>query len=999
MSTTDRIAVVGLGCVYPGAPDVQTFWDNIVAGRDAIVDAPPDRIDPRFFAGRPGDADHLTASRGGFVQGDALSFEPGRFGIMPVTVDGAEPDQMMALKTAAAALDDAGGLDDVAHERIGVVLGRGGYLTLQLARLDQRVRTANQLLDTLRGLLPEVDDDRLMAVKDAFTDQLGELRPESAIGLVPNLAASRIANRLDLGGPAYTVDAACASSLIAVDAAISELRSGRCDAVIAGGVHHCHDVTLWSVFSQLGALSPSGEIRPFSRHADGVLVSEGTGILVLERFDDAARRGHRVHATLGGSGVSSDGRHSSLMSPRVDGQVLALERAYRSAEVDPGTIGLVEGHGTATPAGDRAELETLRCVYGKHDPIDGPRPALGSVKSNIGHAMPAAGAAGLIKSVLAVHHGVLPPTLHGDDPHPALADTRFRLLDQAEPWSYPPGPRRSGVNAFGFGGINAHVIVEQHGSAPIPARAPSATVVSEPDDHPFDAILLAGRDASDLATQLAAIGPVRDPDRPRLPEGAGPARLAIVDPNPKRLELAARVLGKGQPWRGRNDVWFEASGLVTGGGRVAFLFPGIESTFEAELADVARWFGVEAAPMPDGAAGIERQGRQIFDAGRLLHHALTSLGIAPDDIAGHSLGEWTGAFAAELIPTDLAGDFLDGLKPGSLEVPGVVFVALGCGADVAGDVIAGLDGVVVSHDNCPHQSVICGPEESMAEAGRRLAARKVLAQELPFRSGFHTPFFEPYLGIVRHHWDRMPLQAARTPLWSATSCEHYPTDADAVRQLAADHLVRPVRFRELVGRMYEDGVRVFVQLGVGSLVAFADDTLKGRPQLSISAASPTRSGLGQLGRVAAALWVEGADVRLDALLAPVAAGSAGDTAPPGGPTVQLTLGTPRVELPDGVTRGLVPAARDEPSPDWAPRRRRPCVPSSTGCWPTPSAPPDPSPPPSPRRFCLPRRRRTSRRRRKPCPSASRRTPGWSITASTANPTVGTTFPTASRSCR
>ncbi|HEV3265481.1 MAG TPA: beta-ketoacyl synthase N-terminal-like domain-containing protein [Acidimicrobiales bacterium] len=928
MNQTDLIAVIGMGCVYPGAPDVETFWDNIVAGHDAIIDAPPDRIDPRFFAGRDGEADHLTSSRGGFVQGDALTFEPGRFGIMPVTVEGAEPDQMMALKTAAAAVDDAGGLDDVPHERIGVVLGRGGYLTPALARLDQRVRTSNQLLDTLRCLLPEVEDDRLVAVKEAFAGQLGDFRPESAIGLVPNLAASRIANRFDFGGAAYTVDAACASSLIAVDAAISDLRSERCDVVLAGGVHHCHDVTLWSVFSQLGALSTSGEIRPFSRHADGILVSEGTGMLVLERLADAVRRDHRVYATLCGSGVASDGRHSSLMSPRVDGQVLALERAYRVAGVDPATIGLIEGHGTATPAGDSAELETLRCVYGKHDPVDGPRRVLGSVKSNIGHAMPAAGAAGLIKSVLAVHHGVLPPTLHGGDPHPALADTRFRLIDQAEPWSYPPGPRRSGVNAFGFGGINAHVIVEQHGTASTPARGsrvPSATQVlpNRADDHSFrfEAILLRGRDASDLTTQLAAIAPHRQTDRAGLPTGSGPARLAIVDPNPKRLELAARVLAKGQPWRGRNDIWFEPSGLVTGGGRMAFLFPGIEPTFEADLTDVAGWFGIELAPPPDGATGIELQGRKIFEAGRLLHQALTALGIAPDDMAGHSLGEWTGAFTAELIPADKADDFLDGLRPGSLEVPGVVFAALGCGSSVAGEIIDGLDGVVVSHDNCPHQSVICGPEQSMAEAGLRLAARKVLAQELPFRSGFHTPFFEPYLDIVRHHWERMPLQAARIPLWSATTCERYPTDADAVRQLAADHLVKPVRFRELVERLYADGVRVFVQLGVGSLVAFADDTLKDRSQLSISAASSTRSGLEQLARVAAAVWVEGADVHLERLLDPVVGATmAANKVEPGyGPTVQLALGTPLVQLPGSVSLGLAAGALPapvDPVADW-----------------------------------------------------------------------------------
>ena len=195
MSHADAtIAVVGLGCTYPGAAVVDAFWRNIFAGTDAITEVPADRIDPRYFvdANHPGPprADRFACNRGGFVPPDALAFEPGRFGIMPVAVEGAEPDQLLALKTAAASIDDAGGLEDVARDRVGVILGRGGYLTPGLVRLDQRVRTANQLLDTLRDLLPDVADDRLLDVKAAFEAQLGELRPESAIGLVPNLAAS-----------------------------------------------------------------------------------------------------------------------------------------------------------------------------------------------------------------------------------------------------------------------------------------------------------------------------------------------------------------------------------------------------------------------------------------------------------------------------------------------------------------------------------------------------------------------------------------------------------------------------------------------------------------------------------------------------------------------------------------------------------------------------------------------------------------------------------------
>ena len=441
---SEPIAVIGLACTFPGAADVTGFWDNIVAGVDAITPLPPDRCDPEMFA--------FATNRGGFVDGDALWFEPGRFGVVPRAVEAIDPDQLLALSTAAAALDDAGlGEDndhgDVDPERIGVILGRGGYLTPGGAQIVQRVRTAQQLLVCLRTLLPDLDESRRVAVKDAFVEQLGALDHEAAVGAMPNLSASLIANRLDLGGPAYLVDAACASSLVAVDAAMGELRGGRCDLVLAGGVHHCDDVMLWAAFAQLGALSASSAIRPFSRHADGILIGEGTGVLALERVADAERLGHRIYAVLRGVGVASDGREASVLSPSVDGQVLALERAYRAAGVDPATIELVEGHGTATPTGDRA-----------------PRHVLGSVKSMIGHAMPAAGAAGLIKTVLAVHHGVLPPTLHGDEPHPALADTRFRLLDRAEPWESPAGPRRAGVNAFGFGGINTHVIVEQHGS-------------------------------------------------------------------------------------------------------------------------------------------------------------------------------------------------------------------------------------------------------------------------------------------------------------------------------------------------------------------------------------------------------------------------------------------------------------------------------------------------------------------------------------------------------
>jgi acyl transferase domain-containing protein len=459
---TDRqvpVAIVGMSVLLPGAADLDAYWRNLLSGTDAISEVPDGRWDADYYrpdsASGPAVADQVYCRRGGFVDGLA-EVEVTRFGIMPNSVPGTEPDQLIALHVAAAALADAGGesrLPD--RRRVGVVLGRGGYLTPGLVRLDQRVRTAGQLVRTLGELLPDLDPGQLDRIRTAFTERLGPDSPESVIGLVPNLAASRVANRLDLRGPAYTVDAACASSLIAVDQAVTELAAGRCDLMLAGGVHHCHDITLWSVFSQLRALSPSQRIRPFHRGADGILIGEGTGVVVLKRLADAERDGDRIYAVIRGTGVSSDGRAASLVNPDSTGQTHAVRQAWQAAGLDPalpGSIGLLEAHGTATPAGDAAELATLTEVFGGTGASDD-RAVIGSVKSMIGHTMPAAGVAGLVKAALAVHHGMLLPTLHCDDPHPALAATRFRPLEKAAPWeTTPEQPVRRHQRACGVGG-------------------------------------------------------------------------------------------------------------------------------------------------------------------------------------------------------------------------------------------------------------------------------------------------------------------------------------------------------------------------------------------------------------------------------------------------------------------------------------------------------------------------------------------------------------------
>ena len=359
-----EIAIVGMGAVFPGADDAPAFWRAICSGTDAITDVPPDRWDPDIYCDpEQAGATRLYCRRGGFL--GETRFDPAPFGIMPASVEDTEPDQLLMLKVAAQAFADCGTLPG--GDRTGVIIGRGGYLMPRLAGLDRRMTTIPQLVAVLSDLVPGLDRDGLARVRAAFAAELGPLRPQSSIGLVPNFAASRLANRFDLHGPAYTVDAACASSLVAVDHAVAELTSGRCDAVLAGGVHTCHHPAMWSVFTQLGALSPGGVIRPLSASADGTLLSEGAGAVLLKRLADARRAGDRVYAVIRGVGISSDGRATSLMNPLAEGQELAIHRAWEAAGLDPaapGALGLLEAHGTATPVGDRAELTALARVFG-----------------------------------------------------------------------------------------------------------------------------------------------------------------------------------------------------------------------------------------------------------------------------------------------------------------------------------------------------------------------------------------------------------------------------------------------------------------------------------------------------------------------------------------------------------------------------------------------------------------------------------------------------------
>lgn len=712
------VAIVGMACTFPRARNARAFWNNIVHGVDGIGEVDPRRWDPAvFYDPQPGIEDKVYCKHGGYLE-NSFAFNPLRFGTMPKAVLGAEPDQFLVLRCAHEALEDAGCGDRVLEgERAAFILGRGNYLGVGLTGLLQRGMMAEQTIQILRRLHPEYSEDELEKLRQAMRAHVPSFGAEQAPGLIPNISSGRVANRFGLMGPNFTVDAACASSLIATDIAVCGLSAGRHDLVLIGGVHVFSDVPFLQVFSAMGALSRGSVIRPFDHDCDGTMAGEGVGVLVLKRLEDAERDGNRVYAVIKGVGTSSDGRARSVTAPRVEGEELALRRAYQAAGVDPATVELIEAHGTGTTVGDEAEIEALQRVFG---PRVGGRPtvALGSVKSMIGHTMPAAGSAGLIKTALSLYHKLLPPTLNCRKPAEALLrpDSRLYVNAETRPWIHggEDTPRRAGVNAFGFGGVNAHVVLEEYvgktrGRAQVSLSGGSAAL-TESDRGGFTVCLLhereseivvlsgASREAlrgeiTALRKYIADVTGIRLIDvarsfNARLAESG--VRLAIVANSLNDLDAKLSRAGENlaEPdCRRINDgkgIYY-LSETEARRGKVAFLFPGEGAQYVNMLADLCiefpevreRFDAADRSVRSDDRSppshdifpepsftiaereaaerrlwSIERAVEAVLTADGAMLTLLRELGVRADLIAGHSGGEWVATVAAGLFDAD-----------------------------------------------------------------------------------------------------------------------------------------------------------------------------------------------------------------------------------------------------------------------------------------------------------------------------------------------------------
>ncbi|MGZ4650132.1 MAG: beta-ketoacyl synthase N-terminal-like domain-containing protein, partial [Kineosporiaceae bacterium] len=634
---TSPVAIVGVATIMPDAPDAATFWRNIREGRYSISDVPPERWDPELYYDPDPAAPDKTYSRiGGWVREypwDPLTW---RLAVPPKVAQQWDIGQQWSVSAARSALLDAGWPTwSVDPERVAVIIGNaiGGDKHYETALRVQFPEVARDLerTDAFASLPAPVRQQILADWRERFLSQRPEITEDTMPGELANVLAGRVANLLNFRGPNFTTDAACASGLAAMSAAVHGLVNGEYDAAVTGGIDRNMGVYGFVRFCKIGALSATGT-RPFDAGADGFVMGEGAALFVLKRLADAERDGDRIYAVVLGLGGSSDGKGKGITAPNPVGQRLAVERAWHNAGLKPGTASAIEAHGTSTRVGDASELASLGEAFGNAGAEPGSI-ALGSVKSNIGHLKAAAGAAGLFKMVMQLHEKELAPSLHFDDPNPNVdwARTPFRVNTELREWpADPEGARRGGVSAFGFGGTNFHAVLEEYvpgryrpESAPrtfASAEVPSATVRA-PVEQPATAkaptakaplrgaIVLGGRDDADLVSQLervaadAAAGSAPAPAPPDPALAAAAVRIAIDYADAQ--DLAGKATKAIKAFRsGVPAMWamLRAQGVFVGRGpapKVAFLYTGQGSQYVNMLKELCSREPLVAAAFDD----------------------------------------------------------------------------------------------------------------------------------------------------------------------------------------------------------------------------------------------------------------------------------------------------------------------------------------------------------------------------------------------------------------